>query len=57
MRMLLLICVCLGILTTSRADELLFRQVEQRSKSLQLDTLAKAGGSCTPRNVAVRREW
>ena len=49
--------VCLGLLVYTRADEALFREVEERSTGLQLQSLAASGSSCTSENVAVRREW
>ena len=49
--------VCLGLLVTTRADEALFREVEERSTGLQLQSLAASESACTSENVAVRREW
>lgn len=57
MKINLIASVCLGLLVSTRADEALFREVEERSTSLQLQSLVASGSTCTPENVAVRREW
>lgn len=57
MKITLIASVCLGLLISTRADEALFREVEEQSTGLQLQSLAASGGTCSSENVAVRREW
>lgn len=49
--------VSLGLLAFTLADESLFRSLERQSKNLHYKSLATSGNGCTPKNVAVRREW